>query len=126
MDPVLLVGTRIVVIALIAYLTAGFLIHKRKSAANIVLVFQSFGLLFDVTATVLMILGSPNTPFTIHGFLGYSSLTGLVIKTILLWRYRIQKGAEFPFSKGFQLFSKIALFWWVTAFVVGALIVFLK
>ncbi len=126
MDPVLLVGTRIVVVALVAYLTAGVLIHKKKTAANIVLFFQSFGLFFDVAATVLMILGSTNTPFSVHGFIGYSSLVGMVIKTILLWKFRMQKGKESQVSKGFQLYSKLALAWWVTAFVVGALIVFLK
>jgi hypothetical protein len=126
MDPLLLVGTRIVIVALIAYSVAGFLLYKKKSAANIVLFFQSFGLFFDIVATALMILGSTNTPFSVHGFLGYSALIGMVIETILLWRFRSQKGKESPISKGFHLYSKLALVWWVTAFVVGALLVFLK
>ncbi len=126
MDPLLLVGTRIVIVALISYLAAGFLLYKKKSAANIVLFFQSTGLFFDIVATALMILGSTNTPFSVHGFLGYSALVGMVIETTLLWRFRMQKGKEHPVSLRFHLYSKLALFWWVTAFVVGALLVFLK
>ena len=126
MDPLLLVGTRIVIVALIAYSVAGYLLYKKKTAANIVLFFQSTGLFFDITATALMILGSTNTPFSVHGFLGYSALVGMVIETTLLWRFRSRKGKEFPLSQRFHLYSKLALTWWVTAFVVGALLVFLK
>ncbi|MCJ7580236.1 MAG: hypothetical protein MUP98_06850 [Candidatus Aminicenantes bacterium] len=126
MDPLLLVGTRIVILALIAYSVAGYLLYKKKSPANIVVYVQSTGLFFDVAATALMILGSTNTPFSIHGFLGYSALVGMIIETTLLWKFRMQKGKESPVSKGFQMYSKLALAWWVTAFVVGALLVFLK
>ncbi len=126
MDPLLLVGTRIVIVALNAYSVAGYLLYKKKLAANIVLFFQSKVLYFDIAATALKILGSTNTPFSVHGFLGYSALVGMVIETILLWRFRMQKGKEYPVSLRFHLYSKLALFWWVTAFVVGALLVFLK
>ncbi len=126
MDPLLLVGTRIVILALIAYCVAGYLLYKKKVAANIVLFFQSTGLFLDIAATALMILGSTNTPFSVHGFLGYSALTGMVIETTLLWRFRSKNGKEYPVSLRFHLYSKLALFWWVTAFVVGALLVFLK
>ncbi len=126
MDPLLLVGTRIVILALIAYSVAGYLLYKKKTAANIVLFFQSTGLFFDIAATALMILGSTNTPFSVHGFLGYSALIGMVIETTKLWRFRSKNGKEYPVSLGFHLYSKLALFWWVTAFVVGALLVFLK
>ncbi len=126
MDPLLQMGTRIVILALIAYSVAGFLLYKKKSAANIVLFFQSTGLFLDIAATALMILGSTNTPFSVHGFLGYSALTGMVVETILLWRFRLQKGKDSRISLGFNLYSKLALTWWVTAFVVGALLVFLK
>ena len=126
MDPLLLVGTRIVILALIAYLVAGILLYKKKSAANIVVIFQSTGLFFDIVATALMILGSTNTPFSVHGFLGYSALVGMIIETTLLWRFRMQKGKDSQISRGFQRYSKLALAWWVTAFVVGALLVFLK
>lgn len=126
MDPLLLVGTRIVIFALVAYSVAGYLLYKKKTAANIVLFFQSTGLFLDITATALMILGSTNTPFSVHGFLGYSALVGMVIETTLLWRFRMQKGKEFPVSQGFHVYSKLALTWWITAFVVGALLVFLK
>lgn len=126
MDPLLLVGTRIVIIALVAYSVAGYLLYKKKVAANIVLFFQSTGLFLDITATALMILGSTNTPFSVHGFLGYSALVGMVIETTMLWRFRMQKGKEHPVSQGFHVYSKLALTWWITAFVVGALLVFLK
>ena len=88
MDPLLQMGTRIVIVALLAYLIAGYRLIKQKTAANNVLYIQSAGLFFDILATVLMILGSTNTPFSIHGFLGYSALVGMVIETTKLWSFR--------------------------------------
>ena len=53
--------------------------QKRHRVDRRVLVFLTLGITLDVTATICMIIGSDNPPWTLHGLLGYSSLTGMLI-----------------------------------------------
>ena len=124
MNALLVTGTRIVVIALILYSIAYFVTLRKKSITNAVLIFQSLGLFTDIIATVLMISGSPNSPFTLHGVIGYSSLLGMIIDTYLFWRVRFTTGPQL--IRKLKIYSSIAYIWWVVAFVTGALLVFFK
>ena len=72
-----------------------------------------------------MILGSSNGAFTLHGALGYSSLTGMLIDAILLWRHRLTKGANTEVTDGLHKYSRYAYIWWVLAFITGAMLVML-
>jgi len=126
LNPVLVLGTRTVVFALLSYTTAFIIELRKRVVSNTVLVFQTIGVGLDVLATTMMIIGSPNTPFTIHGIFGYSALVLMLVKTSLLWRFRVKNGAEARVTKGLHLYSGIAYGWWVVAFILGALLVFLK
>jgi hypothetical protein len=121
----LVTGTTIVVFALIAY-SIGIITEQRKHfITKTVLRFVSIGIVLDITATSFMIIGSPNSPFSFHGFLGYSSLTAMLIDVILIWRFHI----KFPNQKVPQLlhlYSRYAYIWWVLAFITGGLVVALK
>lgn len=123
MSPILIAGTIIVNFALISYTI--FIINEQKSkkATGKTLFFLTMGIIFDITATVCMIIGSPNSPFTVHGFVGYSSLTGMLIDTILIWRHKKTKGTEVIFSNKLNLYTKIAYSWWIVAYITGAIIV---
>ena len=126
MNTTLIWGTRIVVLALLSY-TIAFVIEQRKTLiTRTVLTFQSTGLVFDVASTVLMIIGSGNTPLTVHGFLGYSALGIMIIKTIFFWRHYKKHGVSGTVSKILHWYSRAAYVWWVVAFIVGGLLVFLK
>ena len=126
MNPTLIWGTRIVVIALLSY-TLAFVIEQRKTLiTRAVLIFQSGGLVFDVVSTLLMILGSGNTPLTVHGFIGYSALVIMIIKTIFFWRHSNRHGVSGKVGKSLHWYSRVAYVWWVVAFVLGGLLVFLK
>jgi hypothetical protein len=72
-----------------------------------------------------MIIGSDNPPYTLHGILGYSSLTGMLIETSLAWRHRVKRGGE-EVPRSLHLYSRIAYGWWVLAYITGALIVILN
>lgn len=123
MDPILLAGTLIVNLALIFY-TVGIITEQRRHrVTRQVLISLSLGVIFDIAATVCMIIGSPNTPFSLHGFLGYSSLTGMLVETALAWRHRRRQG-EGEVSRSLHLYSRLAYAWWVLAYITGALIVF--
>jgi hypothetical protein len=126
MKPVLVAGTTIVNLALISY-SIGIITEQRKHLVNRrVLGFVTAGLAFDITATVLMIIGSENPAFTLHGILGYSSLTGMLIDAILLWRLRMKSGLNAKVPGGLHWYTRIAYGWWLAAYITGALIVFLK
>jgi hypothetical protein len=125
MNLILMIGTRIVVLALIFY-TVAFILSRKKQLKSSLLVFQSIGLSMDIAATVFMILGSKNTPFTLHGVFGYSALAAMLIETFLLWKQRVRGGLGAPITKGLHLYSSAAYIWWVAAFIIGGLMVLLK
>ena len=126
MKTILIIGTSIVNLALISYSIAVITEQRRHTLSKKVLVFLSMGLIFDITATILMIIGSENPAFTLHGLLGYSSLTGMLIDAILLWRLRIRSGIKSKVPKSLHWYTRLAYIWWLMAYITGALIVLLK
>ena len=126
MNILLQYGTRIVVFALIAYSIAIITEQRRKRINNTVLIFITAGIILDITATAFMIAGSGNTPFTLHGFIGYSSLLAMLIDTVMMWRHRFKAGRDTVVPSGLHLYSRYAYVWWVIAFITGGLLVLFK
>ncbi len=116
----------VVTLALISYSIAILTEQRKKLVINRVLVFLTLGVVLDISATIMMIIVSENSPFTIHGILGYSSLTLMLIDAILLWRFRIRRGAGEVVSRGVHLYSRIAYIWWVLAYITGTMMVMMK
>jgi EamA domain-containing membrane protein RarD len=119
-------GTKIVIFALIAYSIAIITEQRKHRVSNSVLIFITSGIILDITATVLMIIGSSNTPFTLHGFIGYSSLAAMLVDTVLIWKHRFTTGQEETVPKSLHLYSRYAYSWWVIAFITGGLLVLFK
>ena len=119
-------GTKIVVLALIAYSIAILTEQKTHRVSNRVLMFLTLGIILDIAATTFMILGSGNTPFTLHGFIGYSSLGAMLIDTVLIWKHRLKSSVPEEVPKGLHLYSRYAYIWWIIAFITGGLLVMLK
>jgi hypothetical protein len=123
MNTYLQIGTSIVIFALISY-SIGIITEQRiKRISRRVITFLTLGVLLDITATTFMIIGSDKGGFTLHGFIGYSSLLGMLVDAILMWT-RIAKsgiGAEVP--RKLHLYSRYAYIWWVLAFITGGLLV---
>lgn len=88
-----------------------------------VLAFLTIGVTLDITATTFMIIGSESGPFTLHGVLGYSSLTAMLIDTVLIWRFWLNGGVKTKVPRWLHLYSRAAYSWWVIAFVTGSLLV---
>ncbi len=116
------IGATIVIIALICYSIGIITERMKKRIITKVLVFMSIGVLFDITATIFMIIGS-GKGFSLHGLLGYSSLALMLIDTILLYRFRMLKGLEATVSKSLHTYTILAYTWWVLAFITGGLLV---
>ncbi len=126
MKPLAMFAAILVTTALISYSIAILTEQRKKLVINRVLVFLTLGVVLDISATIMMITVSENSPFTIHGILGYSSLTLMLIDAVLLWRFRIRNGADAFVSRGVHLYSRIAYIWWVLAYITGTMMVMMK
>ncbi|MCM2272337.1 MAG: hypothetical protein NDJ18_07280 [candidate division Zixibacteria bacterium] len=124
MKPVLIAGTIIVNLALVSYSIAVISEQRGHQVTPRVLRFLTAGVFFDITATICMIIGSSNSPFSLHGILGYSSLFAMTLDTFLIWRHwsRYKEG-QVPDL--LHLYSRYAYIWWVAAYVTGAVLVFM-
>ncbi len=119
-------GTTIVVFALISY-SIGIITEQRiKKVTKGVITFLTMGIILDITATTFMIIGSDKGGFTLHGFIGYSSLLGMLLDTVFMWVLVYRKGVNSEVSKTLHLYSRYAYIWWVLAFITGGLLVLLR
>jgi hypothetical protein len=121
MTPLLRTGVTIVVLALASY-TVGVVIEQRaRRVTGRALAFLVTGVVFDVTATVCMILGSGKV-LTLHGVLGYSALAGMLVETVLAARHRLRSG-DGGVPRWLHLSTRAAYAWWVVAFLSGGILV---
>ena len=125
MKPILIVGTSKVTLALISYTLFIFSERKTKRAGNKVLLFLTIGVIFDITATICMVIGSSKSPFTLHGILGYSSLLGMVTDAFFTWRSMYKYGKDSPLSVSLHTSTLISSCWWIFASITGFLLVLL-
>ncbi len=121
-----MIGASIVTLALISYSIAVFKERRKKLIDKNVLSFFVLGITLDITATICMIIGSQNTPFTLHGFLGYSALLGMLIDTYLIWKFHEKNGSAEKVSKNLHAYTIVAYSWWVIAYITGSLLVMVK
>lgn len=121
-----MIGALIVTLALISYSVAVFSERRKRHITKKILSYLTIGLILDITATACMIIGSTNSPFTLHGSLGYSALTLMLIDTILIWRFYKAYGFNFEVPKGLHNYTIISYSWWVIAYITGSLLVMIK
>ena len=126
MNIYLQIGTSVVVFALLSY-SIGVITEQRTSIiSRKVITFLTLGVCLDITATIFMIIGSDKGGFTLHGFIGYSSLLGMLIDALLMWVRVYKYGLNNTVNKSLHLYSRYAFLWWVLAFITGGLLVLLK
>ena len=121
MKPILFAGSLIVTLALIAYSIGVITEQRKKIITRRTLIFLSLGLAFDITGTVCMLIGSANSPFTYHGFIGYSALLAMLMDTVLMWRIKSRNGVNSPVNSSIHRYSRTAYAWWVFAYISGFL-----
>jgi hypothetical protein len=111
------------VTAALGLYTAGTLREmKLRRAEPSVKNLLAVGVVFDVTATGLMILASKAEGITVHGLLGYSALALMATDTALIWRHAKRHG-DAAIGQGLHLYSRIAYFYWMAAYFTGAALV---
>jgi len=126
MKPILMIGSTVVTLALIFYCIGIITEQRQKRINKKVLTFLTLGLISDVSATLCMIIGSSNSPFTFHGFIGYAALLAMIIETVMAYRFNLQFGSEKQVSKKLHLYSRFALILWIAVYITGSLLVVFK
>ena len=127
MKPILQAGMGIVILALTSYSIAIITAQRLRLVTPRVRTFLTLGVLLDITATICMIAGSDRSwdTITLHAALGYSSLTGMLLDTIFIWRHHLTRpGALIP--NWLHLYSRYAYIWWVLAFITGGMLVAMR
>lgn len=123
MNSISLAGAFIITLSLLSYGIGSISLQRFKMVSPGVLWFLSIGVICDIIATILMIIGSKNTPFTLHGFLGYSALVGMLLDTIFVWRVYYKNRINALVSRSLHFYSKVAFGWWVIAYLTGSILV---
>jgi hypothetical protein len=126
MKPILMTGALVVTLALISYSFAIINEQRKKIITPKILLFLTIGIILDISATAMMIIGSSNGPFTLHGFVGYSALAFMLVDTILIWKFKLNSGYNIEVPAKLHLYSRFAYIWWVLAYITGSLLVMLK
>ncbi|MCX6284154.1 MAG: hypothetical protein NTW31_07975 [Bacteroidetes bacterium] len=121
-----LFGIIIVQIALICYSISIITEQRKRLVSGIVLSFLTAGVVFDIIATTFMILGSSRGFFTLHGILGYSSLLGMFVDSVIILRFYRFNPRGTIVSRSIHLYSRLAYIWWIAAYITGALLVALR
>ena len=125
MNTALILGSIIVNCALLAYSIGVFFEQKRGRIDAQVVRFLCIGLTLDITATICMIIGSPNGPITLHGLIGYSALAVMFVDTV--WVLRLWRaGTQQSTPAKLHLYTRIAYSWWVVAYFAGIALVVVK
>jgi len=119
-------GAGIVIVALLSYSLSIITEQRKKLVTPFVLKFLTIGIILDITATIFMIIGSTKSAFTLHGILGYSSLAGMLVDTILIWKFHKSGKPGDIVPAWLHLYSRFAYAWWVVAFFTGLMLVILR
>ena len=123
MNTILLIGVIVVVLALLFYSVAIFFEQRLKRINKKILIFLSLGLFFDFSATVCMIIGSSNSAFTFHGFIGYTALLAMSIETYLAYTFFFKYRDQKQVSKPLHLYARYAYILWLVVFITGGMLV---
>jgi len=119
---VIVLGVILIHIALVLYSIFIYKERKYKRATNGVVGFITAAVIFDISATACMMIGTVEGWLTMHGVLGYTALTVMCIDAFFIWKHRIRHGTEVPFSDTLNRNSKLGYILWLVAFGTGEML----
>ena len=121
-EMVIVVGVIFIHIALVLYSIFIYKERKYRRATNGVVGFITAAVLFDISATICMMLGTVENWLTLHGVLGYTAVVVMITDAFFIWKHRIKHGTEVPFSDTLNRNSKLGYILWLVAFGTGELL----
>jgi hypothetical protein len=121
-EMVIVVGVIFIHIALVLYSVFIYKESKHKRATKGVLGFITAAVIFDISATVCMMIGTVEGFLSLHGILGYTAVVVMIIDAIFIWKHSNKHGSEVPFSDTLNRNSKLGYILWLVAFGTGELL----
>jgi len=121
-EMVIIVGVIFIHIALVLYSVFIYKERKYKRATKGVLGFITAAVIFDVSATICMMIGTVEKYFTLHGILGYTAVVVMITDAIFIWKHWNKHGSEVPFSDTLNRNSKLGYILWLIAFGTGEML----
>jgi len=118
-----LTGAFLITLALLLYGIGSISIQRLKTISYGVLIFLTLGVIIDLVAVSMMILGASGKVITKHGMLGYTATVTMIINLILVWRAYFKNGLRSEIKKGLVIYSKYAYGWWVITYITGSLMI---
>lgn len=119
MNPISVIGAFIMTLAFLAYGIGSVTLERFRIVGNIVLIFMSLGILFEIAAISLMIIGSQTGGNPIHVWTGTISFFLFVVNTAWVWLIYLRKGIDAGVGKPLVNYTKTAFFIWVVAYLAG-------
>ena len=122
MSTIIIAGVIFIHIALVLYTIFIIKQYKHKRATKGVLGFITAAVIFDITATGCMMIGTVENYFSLHGILGYSALVVMVTDAIFIWKHKLNFGSDMPFSKTLNRNTRLGYGLWLLAFFTGEMV----
>lgn len=126
MSYVILAGVVLIHTALVLYTIFIIKESKYQRATKGVVGFITAAVIFDVSATGCMMIGTEKEFFTTHGILGYTALATMLVDAFFIWKHKLRHGPDVPFSEALNRNSKLAYVLWLIAFASGEYVAIMK
>jgi len=124
MNPISMIGAFIVTLALLSYGIGSISVQRFKMVSPGVLWFLTAGVILNITAIICMIIGLDNSStFNLHVYLGLSALLAMFVEVILIWRIYLKKKLYADINEKLHAYSRVAISWWIIAYLTGSLFV---
>ncbi|PIF05795.1 MAG: hypothetical protein CSA36_05205 [Draconibacterium sp.] len=123
MSFIFIVGAFFMAFSLLFFGIATISIMRFKILSLWILLLMTLGMIFDVTAIILMIKGAKDLVFSLHRLLGYTAEIAMAVSLFMVWREFARKGLNSTISSKVIRITKIAYLWWLVIYIAGSLMV---
>lgn len=110
-------------LAFLSYGIGSITLERFKMVGTIVLVFYTLGLLFEVSAILMMAMSGSGGMGSWHGIIGELAFLVMLVNTVWVWSVYVRKGFDVQVNRWLLNFTKAAYFFWVVAYLLGIVLV---
>jgi hypothetical protein len=123
MDLNILLGAFIMTLAFLAYGIGSVTLERFRLVGTVVLAFLTIGLMLNITAILLMVWETDSVGISFHSIIGTVAFLVMAVNTAWSWYLYFRKGVDGSVSLRLVTYTKVAYFIWVTAYLLGMIIV---
>lgn len=123
MNLISIIGAFVITLSLLAYGIGSISLVRFRTVGSIVLTFISLGVVFDLLAISLMVVGARDSYFSIHAIIGYTAFSIMIILAFWIWKKFINEGKDSRAGNKLVAYTKLAYLAWVLAYLLGSVMV---